>query len=119
MDGERFLLNLEGSSNRYGFFRRTNKEIKGKAAQSMQEWMYDYQTGKTFQPIFKNQDAPSMKLDAHTLIHCHGEDNCLYVKLEAFELIEALENGELNGELQTIAQELVEDDNPVLMIVKL
>ncbi|MBQ2856796.1 MAG: 6-bladed beta-propeller, partial [Bacteroidaceae bacterium] len=85
----------------------------------MQEWMYDYQTGKTFQPIFKNQDAPSMKLDAHTLIHCHGEDNCLYVKLEAFELIEALENGELNGELQTIAQELVEDDNPVLMIVKL
>lgn len=60
-----------------------------------------------------------MKLDAHDLIHCHGEKNCLYAKLEAFELIEALKNDELDGELKTIAQELMEDDNPVLMIVKL
>lgn len=41
------------------------------------------------------------------------------MKLEAFELIEALENGELNGELKSIAEGLQEDDNPVLMVVKL
>ena len=57
--------------------------------------------------------------NAHHLIHCHGEDNCLYVKLEAYELIEALENDELSGELQSIAKRLAEDDNPVLMKVKL
>lgn len=119
MDGERYLFNLEGITDRYGFFRRTNKHIQGKASQYIQEWMYDYQTGETFLPIFKNQDYLSMKLDAHDLIHCHGEKNCLYAKLEAFELIEALKNDELDGELKTIAQELMEDDNPVLMIVKL
>ena len=119
MDGEQFLLNLEGTTNRYGFFRRTKKDIKGKAAQHKQERIYGYQTKETFLPIFKNQDYPSMKLDAHALIHCQGEDNCLFMKLEAFELIEALENGELNGELKSIAERLQEDDNPVLMVVKL
>ena len=36
------------------------------------------------------------------------------VELEAFELVEALEA----GELKTIAEGLKEDDNPVLMVVK-
>ena len=119
VDGEHFLLNLEGCTSRYTFLRRTERNIKGRAAQHIQEWMYDIQTGETLLPIFKNRDYPSMKADAHALIHCHGEDNCLFVKLEAFKLIEALENGELNGELQSIAKRLVEDDNPVLMKVKL
>lgn len=119
MDGERFLLNLEGITDRYAFLLRTNKEIKGRADQYIQEWMYDIQTGEALLPIFKNEDYPSMKLDAHALIHCQGEDNCLFMKLEAFELIEALENGELNGELKSIAERLQEDDNPVLMVVKL
>ena len=119
IDGELFVLNLEGNTSRYAFLRRTDKDIRGKASLHMQEWMYDYQTGETFLPVFKNEDYPSRKLDAHHLIHCHGEDNCLYVKLEAYELIEALENDELSGELQSIAQRLTEDDNPVLMKVKL
>ena len=119
IDGEHFVLNLEGKTKRYAFLRRTDKDIKGKASQHMQEWMYDYQTGEICLPVFKNEDYPSLKLDAHHLIHCHGEDNYLYIKLEAYELIEASENDELNGELQSIAQKLTEDDNPVLMKVKL
>ena len=40
------------------------------------------------------------------------------MKMEAFQLIEALEAGQLSGKLKTIAQGLKEDDNPVLMLVK-
>ena len=43
----------------------------------------------------------------------------MYVKLEASDLIEALENDELSGHLKSIAENLKEDDNPVLMVVKL
>ena len=49
---------------------------------------------------------------------CEEIDNCATVQLEAFELLEALEEGELSGELKTIAEGLKEDDNPVLMVVK-
>lgn len=118
-DGEYSLINLEGMTSRYAFLRRTDKHIKGKASNHIQEWMYDFQTKETFFPTFRNEDYPSMKLDAHALIHCRGEDNCLYMKLEAYDLVEALEKGELNGELQTIAKELTEDDNPVIMKVRL
>ena len=40
------------------------------------------------------------------------------VEFEAIDLIEAIEAGELSGELKTIAEGLKEDDNPVLMVVK-
>jgi hypothetical protein len=38
--------------------------------------------------------------------------------LETLDLIEALEAGELSGELKTIAENLNEDDNPVLMLIE-
>lgn len=123
LEGSEYFLNLEGATSRYCFFLRTNKEIKisrrGDASHNLQGWMYDCQTGKTCLPLFRNDDYPSMKLDAHDLIHCHGEEDRLYAKLEAFDLIEALENDELSGELKSIAEGLQEDDNPVLMVVKL
>ena len=40
------------------------------------------------------------------------------VEFEAIDLVEALEAGELSGELKTVAEGLKEDDNPVLMVVK-
>lgn len=123
LEGSDFFINLEGATDRYFFFLRTDKEIKishrGDASQHMQGWMYDRQTGKTCLPLFRNDDYVSLKLDAHALIHCHSEENCLYAKLEAFDLIEALENDELSDELKSIAEGLKEDDNPVLMVVKL
>ena len=45
-------------------------------------------------------------------------DACATIEFEAFDLIEALEAGELSGELKTVAEGLKEDDNPVLMVVK-
>ena len=47
-----------------------------------------------------------------------GTPDCGYMKMEAFQLIEALEDGQLGGELKAIAQGLKEDDNPILMLVK-
>ena len=123
MDGRELFLCLEGATHQYYFFLRTNKEIKisqrGDASKYMQSWMYDCQTGDVCLPIFLNDDYRSMKLTAHDLIHCYSEDNHLYVKLEASDLIEALENDELSGHLKSIAENLKEDDNPVLMVVKL
>lgn len=119
LEGSNFFINMEGAT----FFLRTDKKIKisqrRDAFQHMQGWMYDRQTRKTCLPLFRNDDYVSLKLDAHALIHCHSEENCLYAKLEAFDLIEALENDELSGELKSIAEGSQEDDNPVLMVVKL
>ena len=123
MDGGDFFLNLEGATSRYYFFLRTGKEIKisqrGDASKYMQSWLYDCQTGEVCLPIFLNDDYRSMKLNAHDLIHCNNKDNHLYAKLEASDLMEALENDELSGHLKSIAENLKEDDNPVLMVVKL
>ncbi len=40
------------------------------------------------------------------------------LSLNAFELVEALDKNELKGELKNIAQELDEESNPVIMLVK-
>jgi hypothetical protein len=38
--------------------------------------------------------------------------------LEADQLVESYKRGELKGKLKEIASKLVEDDNPVIMLVK-
>jgi len=57
-------------------------------------------------------------LDCDELLFNGCDADTAYMKLDAFTLIEALEAGELSGELKTIAEGLKEDDNPVLMVVK-
>lgn len=47
-----------------------------------------------------------------------GEKDCVYQTLESFALKEALEEGQLEGSLKTVAQGLDEDDNPVIMVVR-
>jgi len=48
----------------------------------------------------------------------NGEKDCVYQTLESFALKEALEEGQLEGSLKTVAQGLDEDDNPVIMVVR-
>ena len=57
-------------------------------------------------------------MDCNELLFNGCDRNIAYKKLEAFKLIEALESGDLSGELKNIAESLKEDDNPVLMVVK-
>jgi len=78
--------------------------------------MYDKATGDICIPLFKNQDYQALDCDELLFNGCDADT--AYMKLDAFTLIEALEAGELSGELKTIAEGLKEDDNPVLMVVK-
>ena len=41
-----------------------------------------------------------------------------YQKIEADELFEAYEKGQLKGKLKEIAAKLKEEDNPVIMLIK-
>ncbi len=67
-------------------------------------------TNQIFEYTLKNTDAPTLqklaKLSKYTLV-------------PAIDLIEALEEGKLSGKLKEIAENLKEDDNPVLMRVTL
>ena len=62
------------------------------------------------------ENASEVSYDELTFDGCDA--NSAYLLLEAFCLVEALEAGELSGELKAIAEGLKEDDNPVLMVVK-
>ena len=118
-DGDYFLC-LIGVSGNYDFMVKQAKKLTlGSDFVARDEKTHDLirdrKTGEIFRSKFKNADCPFMDVD---LKFVKGYDNSAHYLLEAFELIEALEAGELSGELKTIAEGLKEDDNPVLMVVK-
>lgn len=125
-EGEKCLLMLQGITPHYYHFRLQAKELSGGSASGMtikltddesKEVMYDVKTGEAFCPKFSNRDhASEVSYDELTFDGCDA--NSAYLLLEAFCLVEALEAGELSGELKAIAEGLKEDDNPVLMVVK-
>ncbi|MCD7975777.1 MAG: hypothetical protein LUG51_00975 [Tannerellaceae bacterium] len=47
-----------------------------------------------------------------------NEEIAFMTRLDAYNLIEAYEKGELKGRLKEIAAELDEDSNPVLLLAK-
>ena len=118
-EGKYFLL-LKGVSSRFDFLTRKSKVMelstdlvaRDKLTHSL---MHDRKTGEIYQPHFKNRDCPTLDID---LDFVTGYDNTAHYPLQAFDLIEALEAGELSGNLKTLAQGLKADDNPVLMVVK-
>ena len=125
-EGEKRLLMLQGITPHHYHFRLQAKELSGGNASGMtikltddesKEVMYDVRTGEAYCPKFVNRDHAS-EVSYEELIFDGCDANSAYLLLEAFELVEALEAGELSGELKTIAEGLKEDDNPVLMVVK-
>lgn len=48
-----------------------------------------------------------------------NEEIAFSVQLEAAELLEANEKGKLKGKLKEVVTDLNEEDNPVIMLVKL
>ena len=125
-EGEKRLLMLQGITPHHYHFRLQAKELSGGNASGMtikltddesKEVMYDVRTGEAYCPKFSNRDHAS-EVSYEELIFDGCDANSAYLLLEAFELVEALEAGELSGELKTIAEGLKEDDNPVLMVVK-
>ena len=125
-EGEKYLLLLQGITPHHYCFRLQARELSGGNAAGMtvkvsddasKEVMYDAETEEVFCPKFINREYSSdISYDGLTFDGC--DNYTAYMKLEAFDLLEALEAGELSGNLKTIAEGLKEDDNPVLMVVK-
>ena len=87
-----------------GFFRKT-------------KLMYDRQERTTYNYTVINDDYSTKKtLDFMTFNS--NKTIAFWQTLEAHELIELNQKGELKGKLKEIAATLDEDDNPVIMLVK-
>ena len=119
LDG--FLMDLYGITPQYYFlhFRARQASMDSHFVMvdnKSKNAIYDRKDGQIYHPKFINKDYASME-KVH-LEFCEEVNACATIQLEAFKLIEALEAGELSGELKTIAEGLKEDDNPVLMVVK-
>jgi hypothetical protein len=116
-----FLMDMYGITPQYYFlhFRARQASMDSHfmmVDEKSKNAIYDRKDGKVYHPKFTNKDYPSM--EKKHLEFSEEVYACATIQLEAFELIEALEAGELSGELKTIAEGLKEDDNPVLMVVK-
>ena len=119
LDG--YFMDLKGVSSQYYFLHFLARQASMDSHfvmvdEKSRNAVYDRKEGKVYHPKFTNKDYSSME-KIH-LNFCEEENACAIVQLEAFKLIEALEAGELGGELKTIAESLKEEDNPVLMVVK-
>ena len=121
-DGDGYFMDLYGITSQFYFFKFSSRQLSFDAGnfriidEKSKNAIYDRKDGKVYHPKFSNKDYPSMEnceLRFSEEVHA-----CATMQIEAFDLIEALEAGELSGELKTIAEGLKEDDNPVLMVVK-
>lgn len=78
--------------------------------------VYDKYDKKIYQPTVYNGDYEKRK--ENMSVCALGKDIAFTTRLEAFDLIEANEQGKLKGRLKEIAAKLNEEDNPVIMLVK-
>ena len=119
LDG--YFMDLRGVTSQFYFLHFLTRQASMNSHFEMidtksKDAVYDRKNGKIYHSKFTNRDYPTM--EKCNMQFCEELDACAIVQLEAFDLIESLEAGELSGELKTIAEGLKEDDNPVLMVVK-
>ena len=81
--------------------------------------MYDKQADALYECTVYNADMTNKEPVIMTSEITYGDDEIAFVRvLEAFDLIEANEEGKLKGRLKEIAETLEDDSNPVMMLVK-
>lgn len=109
-------------TDRYYFMRTMKKEIdfttfKGFSGNDL---MFDRQEKSIFEyAVFNNDFSPKRELSLGQKPGSFiNQEIATCLTLNAFDLIEANERGELKGRLKEIAAELNEDSNPVIMLVK-
>lgn len=105
-------------SERYFFMQIVKKECDLEKNQEMPtvDLVYDKYDKKIYQPTVYNGDYEKRK--ENMSVCALGKDIAFTTRLEAFDLIEANEQGKLKGRLKEIAAKLNEEDNPVIMLVK-
>ena len=123
MDPEIFLF-PGVLTDRYFFMHVAKKEYDFEKQEFLStDLMYDKQEQALFETVVYNDDFSTKRpvnmwheILVTTLIN--SEEIAFVEKLEAYQLVEAYEKGQLKGKLKEIAAELDEEDNPVIMIAK-
>ena len=114
-------------TDRYYFLQTVKKEYDETEPWSNlleTELAYDRQERKTFECIVYNSDFKNKRpvkglvSEIHTLTIINDNEISFLERIEAHELVEAYEKGELTGQLKEIAAGLEEDSNAVLMLAK-
>ena len=86
---------------------------------SDEDWVYDKKKMETFKVEVINEDyrEESISLCSHIMQYQHpiGYTSIVY---RTYKLLEALEKGQLKGRLKEIAENLEEEDNDVLILLK-
>lgn len=117
MDTEIFLF-VSKVTDRYYFMRTMPKEINTETMKlvSGNNLVYDKQEKSIFKYKIHNADFLSER-PIYWFPTVNQNIPC-WNPFDAFELIEAYNNGNLKGRLEKIAAELNEESNPVIMIIK-
>jgi len=100
-------------TDRYYFM----KIIKKEADSRRPDLVYDRQERTIYEYIVFNNDF-STKATVDMFKSAINDEIAFCQKLEADDLFEAYEKGQLKGKLKDIAAKLKEEDNPVIMLVK-
>jgi len=98
-------------TDRYYFMQTVKKERELPTT----DLVYDRQEKKIYQCTVYNADFSDRKEDLS--IRAVNNDTFYFI-LEAYDLVEAYEKGQLKGKLKEIAANLDEESNPVIMLAK-
>ena len=115
-------------TDRYYFLQTIKKEYESNTAFRGNlrkiDLVYDKQEDTTFECVVYNGDFASKRPVANMVegvpifTVVNSNDVAFIENIEAFELVEAYEKGELKGRLKEIAANMDEEDNPVIMVAK-
>jgi hypothetical protein len=119
MNPEVFLI-LRFLSDRYYFMETIKNVFDFDAKEGFTEisFMYDRQEKNFFGYHVYNGDYSSKKEIYMSALRPVNHEIESWRLLEAHELVESYDKGELKGKLKEIAATLDEEDNPVIMLVK-
>ena len=112
-------------TDRYYFMQAVKKEYDFSVPNSdfpRTELVYDRQENAIFECAVYNDDFTTKKtmnmVWEHPMFVFVNNEIAMMKKIDAYELVEALEKGELKGKLKEIATTLDEESNPVIMLAK-
>ena len=114
-------LSLVMESNHYQFMFIQKKEYdwETQTGYPLTPVMYDKKTGKVFEQNFYDANRPNKVYEFYLNTTNQVDQNQYFDEYLAHVLKRFLGKGELSGRLKEIAEQIDEDDNPVLMIITL
>ncbi|MDD3038453.1 6-bladed beta-propeller [Bacteroides sp.] len=108
------LVGVSFFTNRYVFIDAVEKKAEGKLNQN--SMVYDKKVNDFYQLNLLNKDDSNKRYI--NLIGVGSLHNTSYCLMYPDYLLQAYSTNKLKGELKEIASKLIEDDNPVLMLIK-